>query len=852
MAQTRPRDWAHRGRPQVHKPHSGYIIRVIDSPPRPRYSSCSMHAIKSIVRWFFGLQAVVLILFSAVGIFGSLVTHPGVHPAHVASSYLHPAFSVATGYGVLAACAALGAVFAMAWWTIRRPSAAHNMWAIAASLVYLAEGIVYFVYLRRYGHSPTSGLDMLAIGAAGLFIFFRRENVPDPAMEARRRTPVAGDRTSVWTRHSVTGLSVVAQIAAIVVWGRWAYTHELFRTRGFMWIGLVALASILTTVVHECGHAIVAWCFEMGLVSFKAGPFQWAKREGKWKFKFHPAGLLTAGGAVGAVPTNPEQPRWEEMLMIFAGPLANLMIGGPAIWAVLHDRWATYQHSWEFVAFTGSFCLIAALLNLFPFMSEEGCYSDGARILQIVSRSPLDDYHRTMASIASTAITARRPRDLDIAAIERAAGHFPDEFREVHLRLCACGFYEDSGRLPEASAALAAAEAIYNNFSVELPGPLHTIFVIGHAYLNRDAVAARIWWDRMEAKKNERSNVDYWLAKTALHWIEGNFEEAEEAWQKADFEARNLPQFGAYEFDRSRCAMLREALDHSLQAVEPVLAAKPVIIRIPAAATRTSVVQPAPAAIRPAAPIMPASVSLPMAALMTDRTIAPAATDVFDPLARLFATAPAQTPTPIPAAVAAERLPTIDASAVPSTQIGLQAAPAAIVTSAGIASAPIAAKEIAPISETPSMPVDTTRGPASFTRIPASSIVASETPFTRISLLAVAGQGSASPGSTGVPPSSKAPAVPAAFARRPVNPVPAPPTDLYAELAVNDTAAPPVAISPATSALTPATAIVAIAPTLAPAALIATAPPPPVAAPNVARFDPLEFIRAAALENLAT
>lgn len=740
----------------------------------------------------------------------------------------------------------------MAWWTIRKPSAARNMWAIAASLIYLAEGIFYFVYLRRYGHSPTSGLDMLAIGAAGLFIFFRRENVPDPAMVARRRTPVAGDRTSVWTRHAVTGLSVVAQIAAIVVWGRWAHTHELFRTRGFMWLGLVALASILTTVVHECGHAIVAWCFEMGLVSFKAGPFQWAKREGKWKFKFQPSGLLTAGGAVGAVPTNPEQPRWEEILMIFAGPLANLMIGGPAIWAVFHDRWTSYQHSWEFVAFTGSFCLIAALLNMFPFMSEEGCYSDGARILQIFTRSPLDDYHRTMASIASTVITARRYRDLDVAAIERVASLFPNEFRGLHLRLCACHFYEDSGRLPEASAALAAAEAIYNNFSVELPSPLHSIFVIGHAYLNRDAAAARIWWDRMETKKNERSNVDYWLAKTALLWIEGNLEEAQEVWQKADSEAWDLPQFGAYEFDRSRCAMLREALDNSLQNVEAVLAAKPVISHIPAVAARTSLAQPAPAAIRPAVAIIPESVTVPAVARMTDKTIAPAAAEVFDPLARIFATVPAQAPTPIPVVVAAERLPTIDTSAVPSTPISLQTAPAAIVTSAGIASAPIASKEITPISETASMLVDAIRGPASFTRIPASSIVATETPFARISLLAVAGQGSASPASTGVPPSSKAPAVPAAFARRPVNPVPAPPTNLYAEPAVNDTAAPPVAMSPATSALTPPTAIVAVVTTPVPATLIATAPLPPVAAPSVARFDPLEFIRAAALENLPT
>ncbi len=810
-----------------------------------------MRALKSIVRWFFGLQAVVLILFSAVGIFGSLGMHLRIHPAPASSSYL-PAFSATTGYGILAASAALGAVFSMAWWTIRKPSAARNLWAIAASVIYLAEGIVYFLYLRRVGHSPTSGLDMLAIGAGGLFIFFRRENVSEPVMAARSRTPIASDRTSVWTRHMVMGLSVVAQIAVVAVWERWAYIHELFRTRGLMWIGLVALASILTTVIHEFGHAIIAWCFEMGLVSFKAGPFQWAKAEGKWKFKFHTAGLLTAGGAVSAVPTNSDQPRWQEILMIFAGPLANLMIGGPAIWAVLHDRWTSYQHSWEFVAFTGSFCFIAAVLNLFPFMSEGGCYSDGARILQIVTHSPLDDYHRTMASIASTVITGRRYRDLDVAAIERAARLFPDEFREVHLHLCACHFYEDSGRLPEASAALAAAEAIYNNFSVELPGSLHTIFVFGHAYLNRDAEAARLWWDRMEAKKCGRSNVDYWLAKTALHWIEGNLKDAEEALQKADFETRNLPQFGTYEFDRSRCAMLRKVLDNSLQAVGPGLIAKPIVTCIPAAAARESVVQPTPTAIRSAAAAIPASVSLPAEASLTQESTVPAAAQLFDPLARIFPTYPSSTPVAIPDVVAAERFPAIDARAMPSAQIALPNAMAAIVDPAESASALISAKKVAPISETTSIPTETTRGPASFARIPATSIVAFETPFTRISLLPVAGQGSAGPASTGVPPSPKAPAVPAAFARRPVNPVPAPPTDLYAAPAVDPTAAPPVIKTSATSALVPGTAAV-MASVASPAAEMGPiALPSPVVAPSVARFDPIEFIRASALENLPT
>jgi hypothetical protein len=66
---------------------------------------------------------------------------------------------------------------------------------------------------------------------------------------------------------------------------------------------------------------------------------------------------------------------------------------------------------------------------------------------------------------------------------------------------------------------------------------LHSLFVHFHAVSNRDAAAAHLWWDRMHAKKIERKNVDYWLAASALAWIEGRLPDAEEAWRQADAEA---------------------------------------------------------------------------------------------------------------------------------------------------------------------------------------------------------------------------------------------------------------------------------------------------------------------------
>ena len=67
----------------------------------------------------------------------------------------------------------------------------------------------------------------------------------------------------------------------------------------------------------------------------------------------------------------------------------------------------------------------------------------------------------------------------------------------------------------------------------------------------------------MEEKKPTRFSGDYWLAHSALHWIEGDLYTANDSWHKGAAIAKQLPAAGAYEFDRFRYVLLRQALDES-------------------------------------------------------------------------------------------------------------------------------------------------------------------------------------------------------------------------------------------------------------------------------------------------
>ena len=247
--------------------------------------------------------------------------------------------------------------------------------------------------------------------------------------------------------------------------------------------------------------------------------------------------------------------------MIAAGTVVNLLTGLIALCAALTAKGHPYEHYWGFLAYFSTISLLAFASNLIP-MHSEALYSDGARIYQLLRGGPLADYYRVLNLVGSTVVTPLRPRDYDIEAIKRAEQSFKKGHQALMLRLFASSYYLDRGMISEASDEVAEAESIYHDSAVDLPAELCMAFVYRTAFLRRDAVSARQWWERMEAKKPTHFGVDYWLAQSALFWIEGRREEARAAWNKGNVLAQQLPAAGNYEFDRYRSALLHDCIEN--------------------------------------------------------------------------------------------------------------------------------------------------------------------------------------------------------------------------------------------------------------------------------------------------
>jgi len=465
-------------------------------------------------------------------------------------------------------------LYGMAWWKVKRGKASGRGWAIGASTLMILQGVPPILLALCYRHQM-SGLALegfaaifailLAVGVPGLVAFRPRDSMTKMAAQGAPAPRIAGDGTSKVLDAIAWLVQIAGYIWGMSLWEKWARSQGLPRMHGSLDLIGFALAILFTIVVHEMGHAMVGRALGMRLRSFIIGPLQWRVSDGRWTFKFVPAQILSARGGAGVVPSSPAQTRPEEICMIAAGPGVNLLVGTLASCAALTAQGQPWENQWHFLALLATISFITFAGNLVPFRPE-GAYSDGARIYQLLRGGPLADMQRAFNLAAATQITAIRPRDYDAEALQRAAVAFNQGQQALVLRLIESEYFLDSGELERSSEALDRAESIYRESASDIPAGALTVFILGYALVRRDAAKVRQWWERMEAKGDAERGVNYWMARSAMLWAEGQHEQAQEAWAKGNMLAQKARPTGSDAFDTYRLKLLRELLDEALVA----------------------------------------------------------------------------------------------------------------------------------------------------------------------------------------------------------------------------------------------------------------------------------------------
>jgi hypothetical protein len=524
----------------------------------------------AMLRKFLGHAFEVLALVLLISCAGVVVAVVAAFRKGLLGPRLHqagPTGALADGIAVSAVIAwfliplALCLCYGMAALKIRRGSPSARPWAIGASIVLLLQSFplaaAAYVVIHRYSFLHARSLILLtllsvALGVAGLVAFSPR----DSAISAPRKKPqrIPGDGTSAWADSASWIVAVVGYFAVRFWLDHWAQAQGLRDTRIFPQpLVELTIALLITTTLHEAGHALAGLMLGMKLRLFAVGPFQWKVQDGRWRFTFDPK--KTFSGATACVPAKPASAIVDELLLIAAGPAASLVTGVTAAALLMGCKGTSFEPQWNFFAILTSLSLVGTLVNLLP-LQPDAIYSDGAQIYHLIKGGPWADLHRVQTMVASSLATPLRPRDWKLKAIRKAEASFREGRQAMFLRLWESSYFLDQADVDEARAAFIEAERLYRSSENTLPAALIPSFVYRSALLCRDAQSVRQWGDKLQAAKGVPKGLNYWLAMSALRWVEGNLEEARTLLYRAEALASALPEVGDSEFDRYRCELL--------------------------------------------------------------------------------------------------------------------------------------------------------------------------------------------------------------------------------------------------------------------------------------------------------
>jgi hypothetical protein len=510
-----------------------------------------MRELRKYLSWLFAFTSLVCLQISFSLTPNMLRQHPHADQLSLTSQILLPVLPWIFPLFAI--------VFGMAWWTSFKAKSSARIWGIIASLINVQTALLPLLIPP---HSFFNAfLLILGVGIAGLVAFARPYESSAQPVKAYEIPAMPGDGTSNLLNKAMPLLILIAGGSAFSWWLRWIRKEDIFIARSNS--NLILVSVLLTAIIvtlHEFGHTVVGLILGMKLQAFIVGPFQWCIRDGKWKFQFQPSQILMGGGATGIVPAVVDFPRWAYVCMLLGGILVNTGTGIATLCLAFGSHPDSSAEAGGFVALFGAWSLMVAAVNLIPFRTPNN-YSDGAQIYQLLANNVWADFHRAVAIAGTSLVTSVRPRDYDIQTIARASRGITQGPHGLILHLLAYSHFFDKGDFATAGEELEQAALIYNKSASNVTGELLTIFVFGTAYIWRNAQSTRAWWTQMEAKKPVRVNVDYWLAASALHWVEGAILDARASLEKANRLALQLPEAGAYDFQRYSCTLLRHALD---------------------------------------------------------------------------------------------------------------------------------------------------------------------------------------------------------------------------------------------------------------------------------------------------
>lgn len=365
-----------------------------------------------------------------------------------------------------------------------------------------------------------------------------KPNIPDSLLTSEQSTQ----------KKSWQGIFNLAFLLGLLLWLKGAdwltsissqaqALHLLWPVLLLLWLLTLMLANFLMVVTHELGHVAGALLSGFTVVSFTVGSLHLERKAAGWQARLQKL-VTKVGGMVRVYTTHYTHLRRRYMLLVAAGPAANLLSSGLAflLLATLPESFGSapenslpeYIFS-TFLSIFGWISIVQGILGFVPVGTTTGYVQDGLMLSHMLRRDKAMYQQLFLLQLSGSSYQGTRPRLWNPEWVHGLLAYSSETIGENVLDCYAHSwayiYFDDCQDLDSARRHLNEALDRKHLVSAEVQQYLFCEAAYVAALRTHDVAKARHWLNRAQQVKPFTAQEGL-FAQAAVLWAEGDTTQA--------------------------------------------------------------------------------------------------------------------------------------------------------------------------------------------------------------------------------------------------------------------------------------------------------------------------------------
>ncbi|MGC2330062.1 MAG: M50 family metallopeptidase [Candidatus Acidiferrales bacterium] len=325
-------------------------------------------------------------------------------------------------------------------------------------------------------------------------------------------------------------------------------------------------ALFMLVTIHELGHVAAGFAVGFRFERIRIGPIIFTKTPDRLKFTFQKAYGFDGVAAMKVLRLRKLRRRLG--IYVAAGPLANLL-SAVCVWAFLARQvLGAWQHPvGQFLLIFAALSVCMGIFNLIPFRRSNGMFTDGARLLSLVTSRVNTRRWLCIVALKMELDSGVRPRDWKRTWIAHSCSVRDQSLDAMRAFWMAYVASLDRGDTEQAARHLENCLELFRIASPEFKKSLLMEAAIFQAWSRNDQQKAKLW-----ALRSDVSSAIPPLSQlrftTCMHWAARDYDKVALAWEEGCRQIETLPPSSQKDLLRDSWLEWKQEIDTKRRALE--------------------------------------------------------------------------------------------------------------------------------------------------------------------------------------------------------------------------------------------------------------------------------------------